>query len=283
MNLVKDILKGIIIGIANIIPGVSGGTMMVSMGIYDKIIGSINNLLKHFVTSVKTLFPYAIGMGIGIVGLSFFIENLFLNYPLPTALAFAGLILGGIPMMFKKVKGKSIDYVGVLLFFIFFALIIGMEFLGDNQGNKSLEPGLIEGIKLFLVGVVAAATMVIPGVSGSMVLLILGYYNPILGLINGIFSSLAEFNIAMLMKHSLLVLPFGIGVLIGIFAIAKLIEYLLTSYERRTYYAILGLIIASPFVVIMGAEIGTVTIPSILIGGLTFGIGFCIAFFLGKE
>ncbi len=101
MSFIIKILKGVVIGIANVIPGVSGGTMMVSMGIYDKIIGSVNNLFKDFKKSIMTLLPYLIGMLIGIAGFSVSVEWLFSNFPLQTALCFVGLISGGLPVIFK--------------------------------------------------------------------------------------------------------------------------------------------------------------------------------------
>ena len=97
MNKIKDILRGAVIGVANIIPGVSGGTMMVSMGIYDTIIGCINRLFTDFVQCVRTLWPFAVGMAAAIVGLSFVIEPLFAHFPLQTNCAFIGLIFGGLP------------------------------------------------------------------------------------------------------------------------------------------------------------------------------------------
>lgn len=283
MNWIKEIFKGILIGVANIIPGVSGGTMMVSMGIYDKIISSITNLGRNFIKSIKTLLPYFIGMAIGIVGLSFFIEGLFERFPFATAMAFVGLIFGGIPMMLKKTGKRFTDPVGILLFLLFFALIIIMEFAGNNQSNTSLVLSFAEIIKLFAVGIIAAATMVIPGVSGAMVLLILGYYSPILNLLNETIMALKEVQINILLNNAALLLPFGIGVLLGIFAVAKLLEYLLKNYERRTYYAILGLIAASPVVVLMEAGIKVVSLGAMIAGILTFLCGFVVAFYLGRE
>ncbi|MFH1513165.1 MAG: DUF368 domain-containing protein, partial [Bacillota bacterium] len=96
MEFLKAVVKGIIIGIANVIPGVSGGTMMVSMGIFDTLVGSITGLLKHFGRSVKTLLPYAIGMLIGMMALASVLTLLFENYPLPTAPGFSGLRRGGL-------------------------------------------------------------------------------------------------------------------------------------------------------------------------------------------
>ena len=110
MKFIKDIIKGIFMGVANIIPGVSGGTMAVSMGIYDDIINSVTHLFSEFKKSIKTLLPYIVGMGLGLVGLSYLIEMLFAKYSLQTNFAFIGLILGGIPVLVKRLKGKKVGW-----------------------------------------------------------------------------------------------------------------------------------------------------------------------------
>ena len=103
MKFLFDIIRGAVIGIANIIPGVSGGTMMVTMGIYDKLLGSITGIFKQFKKSIKTLFPYIIGMAVGIGAFSFLLTKVLLvKAPLPTAFAFIGLIVGGVPVLVKK-------------------------------------------------------------------------------------------------------------------------------------------------------------------------------------
>ena len=135
MNFIKDILRGVMIGVANIIPGVSGGTMMVSMGIYDKIIGAINGIFRQWKQSLKTLLPYGIGMLLSIAGLSFCIDYFFKHFPLQTAFLFIGLIFGGLPIIFRKLKGKGGGSAGVrgksvLLFLIFFALVILLKIFG---------------------------------------------------------------------------------------------------------------------------------------------------------
>ena len=101
--MIKSILKGMVIGIANIIPGVSGGTMMVSMGIYDKLLHCITHLFSEFKKSILFLFPIVIGMGIAIVASSFGLEWLFGHYPVQTNLLFIGLVLGGLPAIWKNV------------------------------------------------------------------------------------------------------------------------------------------------------------------------------------
>lgn len=284
MKLLYEILKGVLMGIANIIPGVSGGTMAVSMGIYDKIIGSITNLLKDFKKSIKTLFPYIIGMAIGIVGLSFVIEYLFANQPLPTSMAFIGLILGGLPIMTQKIKGKKHGILNYGIFILFFAIIIGMELLGDGGGKQvQLTVGIVPSILLFLIGVIASATMVIPGVSGSMLLMILGYYEPIIQTINSFIKALIHFDMPVILQGMGILVPFGIGVVVGIFAIAKIIEILLAKYETLTYDAILGLVIASPIAILLNTNLEGTGFVNIITGIVTFVAGFWIAYSLGKK
>ncbi len=281
MKFVKDILRGIAIGIANIIPGVSGGTMMVSMGIYDEVICAVTGVFKHFKESVRTLLPYAIGMGIGIVGLSFVIGYLFAEYPLQTAMLFIGLIFGGLPLIFPKVAGKKPRIAEIVVFVAFFGLIIWMQFWGEgNSQVLAVEPKTM--VTLFFVGALAAATMVIPGVSGSMMLMSLGYYTPIIDHINAFVIALVTLDFGTVWYCMGILMPFGIGVLLGIFLIAKLVEHLLKQYERMTYFAILGLVTSSPIAVLAGMNLGTVSIAAIIAGVAMFGVGMTIAWILGK-
>ena len=180
INFVMDIIRGILIGIANVIPGVSGGTMAVSLGIYDKLISSLTGIFKNFKKSIQFLVPVILGAGIGIVGFAFMIEWLFEKYPLATSLTFVGLILGGIPILVKSLKGdltknrKKIGIGHIIAFILLFAFAIIMSMLSGGDTGVVLDKLNVGTICiLFLIGMVASATMVIPGVSGSMVLMIL--------------------------------------------------------------------------------------------------------------
>ncbi len=280
----KDILKGMVIGIANIIPGVSGGTMMVTMGIYDKLIHAITHLFSEFKKSVKFVLPIAIGMVIGIVGLAFIIEKAFDVFPIQTNLFFIGLILGGLPMIYDKVKGQSIKVPHIIGFLVFFAIVVGMAAIGevDNSAGE-LTFNLMNCVILFGIGIVAAATMVIPGVSGSMMLMILGYYDSILSTITGLLKSLVAFDINAIIQYVLILVPFGIGVVIGIFAIAKLIEIIFAKFPYVAYWAIIGLIVASPFAIVMMNDFSGINVVSILTGAVCLVAGGFIALKLGKE
>lgn len=282
--MIKDILKGIIIGVANIIPGVSGGTLAVSMGIYSKIIGSITNLFKDFKNSVKTLFPYAVGMILGIAVFSFVITYLFDNFPIPTNFLFIGLILGGVPIIYSGVKQKKIDVLHIVLFLIFASIVIFMGVTKTNSStNTVITLNFVEVIKLILIGIVAAATMVIPGVSGSMMLTLLGYYQPITSTIKELIKSLAAFNIDSILNSVGILLPFGIGIVIGIIVIAKLIEYLLKKCPSYVFASILGLIVASPVAILYQTSFVNVEIPIIMISIVTLAVGIIVSLKLGKE
>lgn len=282
MNLFKDILRGVVIGIANAIPGVSGGTMMVSMGIYDKLIYSVTHLFKQPVKSIKTLLPYFIGVAIGIVGLAFAIVAMFEHIPFQTCMLFIGLILGGVPILTGHLKGVRFNLSHAVVFLIFFGSIILLQIFGGQGSDVALTVTPISLFKLVLVGIVAAATMVIPGVSGSMMLMTMGYYYPVIGSVKDFITALVAFDAPKIIHICMILIPFGIGVVVGIFAVAKLIEMLMDKYEALTYCGIMGLVVASPVVILMSAPLAGMSVVTVLTGAVTFVVGVVIALCLGK-
>lgn len=282
--MLKKILQGMVVGIANIIPGVSGGTMMVAMGLYDKLIHSITHLKSEFKESMKLLLPIFAGAGLAIVLLSRLFEFLLANYPIPTNFAFCGLIAGSLPFIFKKVKGHSVSVGKLIPFFIFFGIVILMAVLGENGGTAAdVSFSLINVIKLFAVGIIAAATMVVPGVSGSMMLMLLGYYDTIIETINDFIDALIAFNLNEILRVFGILVPFGIGIVIGIFAIAKLIEFIFKKAEIHAYYGIIGLILASPIAILMKTDWSQFSLPLLALGIVTFIAGWFVASKLGGE
>lgn len=277
MKYIKDILKGMLIGVANAIPGVSGGTMMVSMGIYDDIIYCVTHLFSQLKKSLKILSPYIIGMAVGIVGFAYIIGFLLEHYGFQTKMAFIGLILGGLPLLLGKVKGKKKGISHVIVFLVFFLSIILMQYFGGEGKEVTLTVGIIPAILLFIVGVIASATMVIPGVSGSMMLMILGYYNPILLAVKDFTSALAKGQWHTILQLCGSLIPFGLGVVIGIFAIAKMIEVLLNKQETLTYTAIFGLVAASPVVILMQTPLLGLGAVTWISGVIILAIGFVFA------
>ena len=282
--MLKKILQGMVVGIANIIPGVSGGTMMVAMGLYDKLIYSITHLKSEFKESMKLLIPIFAGAGIAIVALSRLFEFLLATYPIPTNFAFCGLIAGSLPFIFQKVKGHSVTVGKMISFFIFFGVVILMAVLGEDGGSAAdVSFGLVNVIKLLGVGIIAAATMVVPGVSGSMMLMLLGYYDTIIETINDCIDALIQFNMTELLRVVGILAPFGIGVVVGIFAIAKLIEFIFKKAEIHAYYGIIGLILASPIAILMKTDWSGASVLLLAISVVTFAAGWFTASKLGGE
>lgn len=283
-NQLFTILKGIVIGIANIIPGVSGGTMAISIGAYDDLIGAVNNVRKDWKKSFFTLLPYGIGMVLGIGLLSFVIESAMKNYPFVTASLFLGLILGGVPMLVNKAKAYQVRVPEVLSFVLMAGLIVLMTFTKTSDavsGPFSLDP--ISLFLLFVVGIIAAATMVIPGVSGSMVLILLGYYNRILETLSNFIRGLLSLNVNVILDNFIPLFPFGIGVLIGIALVAKLIEWLFENYPSVTYAGILGLVAASPVAIFGEISFSSVNIGIVAASILALAAGFYSAMKLGEK
>lgn len=276
-------LRGMVIGIANVIPGVSGGTLMVSMGIYDKLILVLTHFIKRMKEAIALLVPIAIGMLLSIaIFAKIFSEILFPKFPLQTNLFFIGLIIGGIPVIYKKVKGNTIRLPQIIAFVLLFATVVGFSLVGEGGGSSAdITFSVGNVLKLFGVGIIAAATMVIPGVSGSMIMMILGYYNTIIDTVNAFINALKSFDIPAMLDTFVVLVPFGIGVVVGAVAVAKLIEFMLNKFPLVTYWAIIGLIVASPFAIIFMMEIGTIGVVEIVTGLILLVAGFFISMKLG--
>lgn len=280
--MLKQLLIGTILGIANILPGISAGAIALSMGIYDKVIYAITHMFSDFKNSMKILIPILFGAGISIICLTFVIEYLFTYFPLQTNLLFVGLIIGGLPMIFNKMKGVTISLGTVIAFLLFFCMVIGFAIVGETDGSTVyLAVNFQTMIKLVFIGVIAAATMVIPGVSGTMILMLLGYYRPLIETINAFIKSLFSFDIEGMITGFGILTPFGIGVVVGMFAIAKGIELLFVKFPYIAYAAIMGLIMASPIAIMLVADLGTISVISVLAGIVSFVVGCVITNKLG--
>ena len=295
MKFLEHIIIGIIIGISNIVPGVSAGTMFVILGIFKKLIDQVGLCLDEVKTMVKNITKFKEKNG-GIRAVGIMFKNIFMSqktFLIPIAIGmifaiyfvaklfsilnpeqilyrnyiFLGLILGGIPALFKELK-KGTDIVNIkkrkisiyIFMLIGFAMMFALYLLKVNGiGLRKVgyeELSIKMALPLFLVGAVAAASMVIPGISGSMVVLILGYYE------------LMTVSISKL--NMIFIIPFAIGILVGIMAILKLIKYLLDKHYTRTYSCIVGFVVGSLLMVFPGLPVGVmgyvITIVCIAIG-----------------
>ena len=187
-------------------------------------------------------------------------------------------MLGGIPLLWHKAKASKKRISNWIVFFITFAIVLVFAFLKEGNFVVDLNTLTPMGyLLLFVVGIISAATMVVPGISGSLVLMLLGYYKPI----NDTISSLTNFS---LLGHNLSILiPFGLGIVIGIVLIAKLIEYLLKRYPIKTYYGVLGFVLASLIAIIIPILNVTPSIIEVIIAIVLVVVGGLIAYKLGDK
>ena len=250
MHKINEIIKGFLIGIANIIPGVSGGTLAVLVGVYDTLTYNIGQIFSHPLKAIKSLLFIILGMVLGVVSGYFIIGKfLLLVLPLEMSFLFAGLILGGIKEITNEIKGYKVKTSGVILFIFSFSILISLAVLktiGIVNTTNEISFNLINGMIFFGLGAISACSMIVPGISGSVVLLALGYYQTIISLIGLCAKEIFSFSFG---SSTLLMLCFGLGILLALVFSSKLINFFLKRFHYHTYTAILGLIFGSIFAV----------------------------------
>lgn len=234
-----DIIRGFAIGVALIIPGFSGGSIAAIVGIYEKLIDAISGILKNFKKSILTLLPLGTGAVMGIASLLFPLKWALAEFPFPTIALFIGLTLGSLPAITDKVKGR-IKPSNVIACILPLVVAVGIAFLPVGKDVNLFEINFSGYLILVLIGVVCAAATVIPGISGSMLLLIFGYYNPLISMITDHLLHGKDILQCFLILGSC-----AIGVGVGFIVISTAMKYLLQKYPRGTYFAIIGFIVGS--------------------------------------
>ena len=279
-------IKGMAIGIANAIPGVSGGTIAFVLGIYEKLTYSISILptaliklkWKDIIESLKILIPTFFGAAVSIFLFLNIINYLFSNYPVPTKIFFVGLVLGSFPFVTKTVEKYNFKvflafFLGAFIMAIFVYFDINEPEINEVVGEtvSSSNFSFVYGIKLFFCGIAAAIAMVIPGISGSLLLLILGEYENISYFVSNMTSNLNNI-------YPLIFL--GIGILIGIFLISKLITILIQKYRSMLFGFVLGILIVS--FLSLWPNITSLSIPMLASTVLSMCLGFLVAIVMEK-
>lgn len=251
------IFKGFIIGMGKIIPGVSGAMLAITLGVYDEGIYAINNFFKNIKKNTFFLGLLAIGIVLSIVIFSNFIKIALENYYLPTMLLFIGLISGCIPDVYNDVKEeKKLKNIIIMSIPCLILLVLN----GLNWNLNIENPTFIF---LIIIGIIEAATMVIPGISGTAILMMIGCYELVIDAF-----SIVDMKILF---------PFGIGIIIGVILLVKIINYFLTKYRIETYWTILGFAIVSVIMLIFQTLQYNYTAGNILISLILLIIGYTIS------
>lgn len=394
INWIVAVLKGTLVGLAIVIPGVSGGSMLLTIGVYEDAVSITSKDKTRRRAAIKKLIPYAIGIVLGVVVLSFVVTWLLSNFEFFTILLFSGLILGSLPMLFKKIRGHKVRFGYILVALVMIALMVLLPYLNDNtsetfrilnetdtlsvgerivlqdeqqfelvvqngdpdysvweiksaggtfgkpeDGYKlrssldkkvfytlgtedvfdlaiesdgrltltarnsgetmtahayravdALNNGFVSALLALLLGFIAAGTMIVPGISGSMVMLVLGYYYSVMTHLKSFVVCLLTLNFAQMGKHILVLLPFGIGIILGLLLVSKVIRWLLDKHPTPTYYGILALMLASPYAIFLKAKcFGPAFGASVAqwwfipVAVLCLAAGFVVSFFMSKK
>lgn len=257
MRFLSDFFKGIAIGSGAILPGISSGVLCVVFGLYEKLLNSVLNFFKDIKSNFTFLFPIILGGLIGIVLFGNILKYLLESFPLQTNFTFIGLILGSIPTLFKTVNNKGKFKLHYIIYFII-ALILGifMVILEKNLAITALTEAHF--FYLVIVGTIMSVGVVIPGVSSTIILMLLGVYSLYLNAVSTLYLPV--------------LIPIGIGLIIGCLLCMKLTQFLLNKYYIQTFYIIIGFTIGSIFVLFPGLSFDLNGLISIL----CFILGFYI-------
>lgn len=255
MKFIVDFFKGILIGAGGILPGISSGVLCVIFGIYEKLLDSILNFFKDIRKNLKFLLPIGLGGIIGVIIFSKILQFVLYKYPLQTKSIFIGLILGGVIVLFKDInKKKKFEIKDILYISISILIGIGMVILENKVGNVVIES--TNYMHLVLSGFLMSIGIVVPGVSSTIILMLLGTYSLYL-------SSIATLYFPVL-------IPIGIGLIIGSLIFMKIIKYLLDRCYTQTMYSIIGFTIGSIFVLIPEVQ----SLIEIILSGICILLGY---------
>lgn len=394
LNWIVAVLKGTLVGLAIVIPGVSGGSMLLTIGVYEDAVSITSKDKQRRRAAIKKLIPYALGIVLGVVALSFVVTWLLSNFEFFTILLFSGLILGSLPMLFKKIKGQKVKPGYIVVALVMIAIMVLLPYLNDTtnetfdrlgasdtisvgerviltesgedaltvkngdteyeiweiksaggtfgkpsdgyklrsaadknvfyalngkdvfdltvnadrtvtltaresgetltvnvlRSRDALNNGFWSALLALLLGFIAAGTMIVPGISGSMVMLVLGYYYSVMMHLKSFIVCLLTLNFAQMGRHLLVLVPFGIGIILGLLIVSKAIRWLLDKHPTPTYYGILALMLASPYAIFLkakcfGPAFGAYiaqwwVIPAAI---LCLAAGFAASFFMSKK
>jgi len=267
------IIKGFIIGLGKIIPGVSGAMLAISLGVYEEILEKIANIKKQSKSSAKYLIKPLIGIILAIIITSKIIVKCLNMYYLPTMLLFVGLIASGIPKLIKNITLKKIKKISTIISIIISIIIIGsIEY--TNQvvitSPHKIEYTTIEFIKLIGIGIVDSIASIIPGISGTALLMILGYYNIILTT----FGTISK--IEVIPQNSFILIPFTIRFILGTIAISKILNKIIKKQKETLNIIVTIFMIYSLIKLAKTAIIPNQKITTYLIGTILFIIGLII-------
>ncbi|GAE93536.1 membrane protein [Gracilibacillus boraciitolerans JCM 21714] len=263
----RNIYRGLLMGASDVVPGVSGGTIAVVLGIYDRLIEAINGFFsKEYKKHLMFLIPLGIGILTAIFLLAGVIEWLFEHYPKQTQFAFLGLIIGVLPFLLQKSEAKrTFKPKHIFMTFLGICLVGSMIFFQTGEPEPVIDFTMSTYLWLFGSGFIASSAMILPGISGSFLLYVIGSYTTIISAIKNL--------------DIMIILIVGIGIFLGILIMSKVIHYFLETFPTATYAVVIGMVIGSVFVIFPGFP---TNISGTVVCVISFAGGLLFAYLLGR-
>lgn len=263
MKFLKRFLAGMGIGTGAAIPGVSGAAIAVIFGVYEDIIGAVNNFRKKFAYSILVLLPILLGIICAVIPCIYLFSLAFEHLMFVLICIFAGFLIGSFPSILDKVKGIKPNKLQIALVITGCLFVITLGVLSVAFGDKMNIGGLFVDINhnwwlylvLIPVGVLAAVALTVPGLSGSLILLVIGFYRPLVDSVKSWASLIVHGDWSMALSLLGVIGCFGIGCLIGVVLVSKIMTYLLAKFRDNTFFAIIGFILGSIVVLFFNYDI----------------------------
>lgn len=264
----KNLYRGMAMGVIDVVPGISSSTIAILLGIYDRLIAALSGLFsKEWKKHLRFLIPLGIGIAFAIFTFSHVMNWLLVNYNRPTFYFFIGLIIGVLPFLFYESEAKTkfrFHHYALLLIGL---LLVNLIPISATGGTIIEERTITIYIMLFIAGIVASAAMILPGISGSFVLVVIGMYHTVI-------RAVSELEISVIMVV-------GTGIAVGMFTMSKIINFLFTKYRTSTYAFMIGIVAGSSAVIFRQAGMAT-SIREWILCIIIFIAGLIIANLLGR-
>ena len=260
-NTVLNMVKGLFVGGSMLIPGVSGGSMAMILGIYNELISAVSSFFKNKKESIKLLGTFMVGASIGIILFAKPLLYLTDTYTFPMMYFFVGAVIGSIPMIYKQAKVEKVSIDSVLYIILGIIIVFLISLIPQELFQTDLNNGIIDYLIIMVAGVIAAIALILPGISVSYMFLVLGIYEETIKAIDDMYIPY--------------LLTLGIGLFIGIVLTTKILEKAMTIYTKATYLIILGFVIGSVAAVFPGIPDGIEIIMSI--------ISLCMGYFIIRK
>ncbi len=251
--MLRDMLNGFCMALADSVPGVSGGTVAFIMGFYDAFIGSIHDLVFGKMEEKKKAFLYLIRLGLGwIIGMVLAVlvlTSLFESHIYVVSSLFVGFIAGSIPLVIIEEKESFKKHIpsGVISFLVGALVVVLVSYFNGRTAAGTMDLSsfsILLGIRLFFIGMIAISAMFLPGISGSTLLLVFGAYMPVMNALRSVLS--------LDMRYVPSLIFFVLGIACGAATVVKLIKFCLDSFHSQTMYAIVGMMVGSFYAIFMG-------------------------------